>query len=145
VTTPRHAAAEWTLRILATLVGTVIAVASQVLAGFLVPLRLGSTYVPISWVIVVVGVFAAFWVARVGAGSGLALLPPVLAWFYTLYLLTTATAAGDLVVPGTWVGYGMLLLGLGAVMAAIYFMVVRPTNPHSALRASARFPHSEHR
>jgi hypothetical protein len=117
---------KWVLGILATLVGTVIVVASEVLAGFLTPVRVGSVYLPISWVIVVLGVFAGVLLARHGADSGAATIVPVIAWFYTLFKLTTATQAGDLVVPGTWVGYGMLLLGVTAMLIALYVAVVRP-------------------
>jgi hypothetical protein len=71
-------------------------------------------------------VFAAVWVARYGGGTGLATLLPVVAWFYTLYRLTSVTSGGDLVVPGTWVGYGLFLAGIASVFAAIFYLVIRP-------------------
>ena len=118
--------ARWSLGILATLIGTVVTVGSEVVAGFLTPVRVGSSYAPISWVVVVAGVFAGLWVARYGSGTGAATALPVFGWFYVLYRLTTPTQAGDLIVPGTWVGYGMLLLGVAAMLIALYVVAVRP-------------------
>jgi hypothetical protein len=119
--------ANWSLGILATVFGTVITVASEVLAGFLTPLRVGSTYLPVSWVVVVLGVFVGLAVARYGSGSGAAIVLPVIGWFYVLLRLTTSGPAGDLVVGATWVGYGMLLIGVSAMLVAIYVVTVRPS------------------
>lgn len=119
-------AAEWALRVMATLLGTVVAVASEVVAGFLTPLRIGTVYTPVSWLIVGLGVFVGLGIARYGSGRAGATALPALAWLLTLSPLISPTAAGDVIVAGTWVGYGMLLVGFVALLAALYVMVVRP-------------------
>ena len=111
---------------MATLLGTVVAVASEVVAGFLTPLRIGATYAPVSWLIVALGVFVGLGVARYGSGKAGATALPALAWLLMLSPLISPTAAGDVIVSGTWVGYGMLLSGFVALLAALYVMVVRP-------------------
>ncbi|GAA3385931.1 hypothetical protein [Cryptosporangium minutisporangium] len=113
------AVAEWALRIAAVLVGTVITVTTEVIAAFLTPFRLGGTLIPISWVIVVAGVVLGVTITRYGSGIAGATAVPALAWFLVLWPLSSSTAEGDLVVPGTWVGYGVLLLGLLAIVGTV--------------------------
>lgn len=127
------AVTEWVLRVTATLVGTVVAVTSEVMAAFLTPFRIGDVLAPVSWVVVVVGAVAGVVIARYGSGTLGATAFPAVAWFVVFWPLSSPTDAGDVVVPGTWVGYGVLLLGLGGIAAALLVTVVVPR----ARRASA--------
>jgi hypothetical protein len=114
------------LRIAAVLVGTVIVLTTEMIAAFLTPFRLGGVLVPISWPVVVAGAIVGVLITGYGAGTGAATAVPALAWFVALWPLTSSTAEGDLVVPGTWVGYGMLLLGMLGIAVALVVTVVVP-------------------
>ncbi|WP_073258781.1 hypothetical protein [Cryptosporangium aurantiacum] len=120
--------AEWALRIAAVLVGTVITVTSEVIAAFLTPFRIGAQLIPISWAIVVIGVVLGVAITRYGSGVAGATAIPAVAFFLVLWPLSSRTSEGDVVVPGTWVGYGVLLLGLMAIVGtvAVTMSVSRP-------------------
>lgn len=91
--------------------------------SFLVPFRVGGTLVPVCWVVAVAGNVAlgraaAGLVGAAGAG-GTGLL-----WVGTTIVLASRREEGDVVVPGTYVGLGFLLLG--AVASAVtYGLAVR--------------------
>lgn len=107
---------------------TLAAVLSGVVEAFLVPLRLGigssSTPVPVSLLLALVGnallVRAAVRVTR----SRLAALGPALGWFAPVLVLGNRTAAGDLVVPSSVVGLGLLLVGSAALAGAAFLSAV---------------------
>ncbi|MFG1928204.1 hypothetical protein [Cryptosporangium sp. NPDC048952] len=117
---------EWPLRVAAVLVGTLIVVTTELIAAFLTPFRIGATPIPISWVIVVVGIVLGLFVTRYGSGQGSLTIVPAVAWFVTIFPLSTRTAEGDLVVQGDWVGYGILLIGMLTIVATLAVTVVIP-------------------
>ncbi|MFI5956470.1 hypothetical protein [Cryptosporangium sp. NPDC051539] len=110
---------DWVLRISAVFVGTVLIAVTAILAAFLTPFAIGTTPIPISWVITVAGIVAGIWVT--GYGSGVTLLTgiPALAWFGVMLTLSSKTSEGDLPVVGNWVGYGLLLIGMAAIIVTI--------------------------
>ena len=105
----------------------VLVVLLAVWGAFLVPLRIGGVAVPASWVIAVVGNGALGWVGgrllgRPGAaGAGIL-------WLVIALTLGSTRTEGDLVVPGTIMGLGFLLLG--AVSSAVAYGAV-PRAPRS--------------
>ena len=92
--------------------------------AFLVPFRVGATLVPVSLVIAVVGnVLVGRAAARVGGSAG-ALATGVL-WTGVVLVLSSRRAEGDVVVPGSAVGTGFLLLGVVASAVAYGAAVLR--------------------
>jgi fatty acid desaturase len=89
--------------------------------GFLVPLRYGTTPVPVSWLIAVVGNGALGWVGGRLLGRRGA-IGPGLVWLVVALMLGTQRAEGDLIVPGTVVGLVFLLSG--AVTSAVAYGAV---------------------
>ncbi|GAA0283749.1 hypothetical protein [Cryptosporangium japonicum] len=124
---------EWPLRVAAVLVGTLLVVTTELIAAFLTPFRIGTTPIPISWVIVVVGIVLGLSVTRYGAGHGGATIIPAVAWFLTIFPLSTRTSEGDLVVQGDWVGYGLLLLGMLTIVVTLAVTVVIPRSPRNVV------------
>ena len=88
--------------------------------AFLVPLRIGGTLAPLCWVIAVVGN------TLLGRAGGRLLgrsgaLGTGLLWLAIAFTLGSTRREGDLIVPGTTVGLGFLLLG--AVGSAVAYAV----------------------
>ena len=108
--TPVSRAAAYTLLV-------ALAVLLALWGAFLVPFRVAGTLVPVSWAVALLGNVA---VGRVAAriGGSAAVLPPALLWLLVAFTLASRRAEGDLVVPGTPVGLGFLLLGaVGSAVA----------------------------
>jgi hypothetical protein len=89
--------------------------------SFLVPLRVGATLLPVSWLVAAVGNGLLGWaggrlLGRSGA-AGVGLL-----WLAVALTLGTRRAEGDLVIPGTTAGLVFLLVG--AVASAVAFGAV---------------------
>ena len=88
----------------------VLAVLLALWGSFLVPLRFGTTPLPLSWAVAVAGNLA------LGAAGGRLLgrpgaLVPGLLWIAIALTLGSKRAEGDLIVPGTLVGLVFLLVG----------------------------------
>ena len=88
----------------------VLAVLLAVWGSFLVPLRVGSVPLPVSWLIAGVGHGVLGWaggrlLGRLGA------LGPGLLWLVVAFTLGSSRSEGDLIVPGTVVGLVFLLVG----------------------------------
>ena len=93
--------------------------------SFLVPLRIAGTPVPVSWALAVAGNLLLGRVgARLGGSTG-ALVPGVL-WLALVLVLASRRAEGDVVVPGSVLGTGFLLVGAVASAVAYGLAVVRP-------------------
>jgi hypothetical protein len=108
------------------IVGVVAGFGAGVLEGFLVPLRLGGTRVPVAVAVAIVAnIGIALW-TRYVTGNRLAPLAPAVAWFAAIALLGTKTAAGDLVIVGDdWVA--LLTVFVGAIAFAVaLFLGARP-------------------
>ncbi len=80
--------------------------------AFLVPFRVAGVLVPVSWVLAVVGNVALARAAGRLAGRTGALVVGLL-WVVLVLVLSVRRAEGDVVVAGTWVGSGFLLVGAG--------------------------------
>lgn len=95
--------------------------------SFLVPFRVADVLVPVSWVLavggnVVLGRAADRLVGPPGAvASGLL-------WVVLVLVLSGRRAEGDVVIAGTWVGTGFLLVGAGA-SAVAYGLAQRSEQP----------------
>ncbi|HEV2087241.1 MAG TPA: hypothetical protein VGR21_02900 [Cryptosporangiaceae bacterium] len=120
---------------------TVFAVVMALCASFLVPLRIGTVPVPLAWAVAVVGTATPVWFARYTAGTRWAAVVPAFAWFCAVLPMTARTAEGDVVVAGTWVGYGTLLVGAGTLVASLFVAVVAPTPDTIWSRRPAAGPH----
>ena len=100
--------------------------------AFLVPFRLGGALVPVAWAVALLGNLA---LGRAGArlaGTTGALVPG-LVWLGLVFALSSRRTEGDVVVPGTLVGTGFLLMGVLASAVAYGLAVVRP-RPSAARR-----------
>ena len=93
--------------------------------SFLVPFRVGGTLVPVSWVVAGVGnVVLGRAGARLAGSTGA--MAPGLLWLAVVLALAARRAEGDVVVPGTVVGLGFVLVGGLASAAAYGLAVLRP-------------------
>ena len=86
--------------------------------AFLIPLRVAGVLVPVSWLVVLAGNVGLVVAGRRLAGVGGAAVPALI-WLAMALVLAGRRTEGDLVVIGSWVGYGYLLVG--ALAAAITF------------------------
>ena len=89
--------------------------------AFLVPLRIGSVPLPVSWVIAVVGNGLLGWIGgrllgRLGAAG------PGVVWLAVALTFGTQRAEGNLIVPGTVVG--LVFLVAGAIASAVAYGAV---------------------
>jgi hypothetical protein len=96
----------------------VLAVLLALWGCFLVPLRLGGVPVPLACLVALVGNAAlgragGRLFGRAGAAG------PGLVWLVIVLRLSSPTADGDLVVPGT--GWGLAFLVVGALTSAVVF------------------------
>ena len=83
---------------------------------FLVPLRAGSVPLPVCVVLACVG-NVALGTAGARAHGRVGAAVPGLLWFGVVAALQSRRPEGDLVVPGTWTGLSLLLLGtIGAAV-----------------------------
>ena len=94
--------------------------------AFLVPFRVAGVLVPVSWVLAVVGnVLLGRAAGRLAGRSGPLLVG--LLWVVLVLVLSGRRAEGDVIVPGTWVGTGFLLVGAGT--SAIAYGVGQVSGP----------------
>lgn len=96
--------------------------------AFLVPLRVGGTLVPVSWVValvgnVVLGSIGGRLLGKLGA------VVPVLLWLAVAFTLGSRRAEGDLVVPGSTPGLVFLLAGAVGGAVAYGVQVTRVSAP----------------
>ena len=96
--------------------------------AFLVPLRVGGTLVPLSWLLALggnVGLGAAGGRLYGKAGA----VVPVVLWLLVAFTLGTRRAEGDLVVPGSTAGLVFLLAGAVGGALAYGVQVTRAPSP----------------
>ncbi|NUS72348.1 MAG: hypothetical protein HOQ05_02970 [Corynebacteriales bacterium] len=116
---PSQPALERTWAIAGVIIATVAAFGGGLLAIFLVPLHIGSVPVPISLLITaVINVASVQYAYRVSGwrGAGFA---PMIGWFLAVCAAGIPTVEGDVVLPGTWVGLGVLFVGAIAATVPI--------------------------
>jgi hypothetical protein len=104
-----------------------LAVLLAVWGAFLVPLRVGTVPLPLSWVVAAVGNAALGRAGGLLLGRGGAVGPGVV-WLAVALTLGSKRTEGDLVVPGTLPGLGFLLVGALA-SAVAWGAVPRPASP----------------
>ena len=124
---PDDAARPWTgaERAWAYALVLVLTVLLALWGSFLVPFRVGSTLVPVSLVIAVVGNVLVGRAASRLAGSTGPLVTGVL-WVGLTLVLSSRRAEGDVVVPGSAVGLAFLVVGALASAVAYGAAVLRP-------------------
>jgi hypothetical protein len=98
-----------------------------IVCAFFTPYRIGSVLVPVSLVLVVVGIVGLTWFAReVTDRPGLSLLPGGV-WLVVSMLLTFRTAEGDWVLTElSWVPTVYLLLG-SVTLGVLAFRMIVPS------------------
>jgi hypothetical protein len=83
---------------------------------FLIPIRRGTTYVPITVVFAVLSCAALVWLARQVNGSGWIAAMPLIGWVVAFVAMNVSGPGGDVLVPAgnwmQWIALGMLLAGL---------------------------------
>ncbi len=119
--TPTTRAVDIGLRVVGTLLAVVLAGLIAVIGAFLTPFRVGTTLVPISLVIEVVGNVGVIWFAYQVTRNRLLALLPALVWVVLSFLAARKTTEGDLVLIGSdWVASAYLLLGPTAIAVCAY-------------------------
>lgn len=93
--------------------------------AFLIPFRLGSALVPLSWAVALVG-NAALGVAAGRLGGKAAIVLAAGLWLAVAFSLGGRRPEGDLIVTGDTVGLGFLLLGAVGSSVAFGLHSTRP-------------------
>ena len=102
-----------------------LAVLLALWGAFLVPLRVGTVLLPVSWLVAAAGNAALGWaggrlLGRPGAAG------PGIVWVVIALTLGSRRAEGDLIVPGSTAGLVFLLVGAVASAAAYSAVARRP-------------------
>jgi Family of unknown function (DUF6113) len=109
------------LAVLSVLVFTAVSVLSAVIEVELVPVRVGSTVVPVSVALAVLGNICVPVLSRRAVPTTLAAVLPAVAWVATVLVLSQARPEGDVLLVGSaplvYVTYA--LLGVGIVTAMV--------------------------
>jgi hypothetical protein len=114
-----------------------LAVLLTLWGAFLVPFRVGGVLVPVSWLLAAVG-NAALALAggrllgRIGAAV------PGLLWLALVAALQTRRPEGDLILPGTPVGLGYLLVGALAAVVSYGYLSAPASAPDASPPPRAR-------
>jgi hypothetical protein len=119
-------ALDLALQVAGLIVAVALAVVVAIYGAFLTPYRVGTTLVPVSLLIGIVGNFASIWLAYRVTGRKLLSLLPGAVWIVLTFLASTKTREGDLLlISSDWVASAYLLAGpLGIVIAA--YVLFRP-------------------
>ena len=113
--------------------GAVVAVCGGILlafyATFMTPYRIGTVFVPVSLVLVIVGNAALVWFAYYTTRNKFLALLPGLVWLALAFLGADRTTEGDLVLyQKNWVGTVYLFAGAITIAVAAYRIIV-PKSP----------------
>ncbi len=95
-----------------------LAVLNALYGAFLVPLRLGTTHIPVCLVFASAGTFALGAAGGRVVGRRWGAAVPGAAWLALALVLGSSRREGDLVIPGGWVGVTYLVVGAVAAAAA---------------------------
>jgi hypothetical protein len=130
------AAERWTNRplprslvVLGLVIYALVGVLSATLEILLIPLRSGTTLIPIAVVLAVGGNIALAILGRDLIGTVAGALPPIIAWIVTLIVLMSTRPEGDVLVPGgsdQWVSYGVMVGGLFAGLITVLVLASSP-------------------
>jgi hypothetical protein len=109
--------------------GAVVAVCGGILlafyATFMTPYRIGTVFVPVSVVLVIVGNAALVWFAYYTTRNKFLALLPGLVWMALAFLGSGRTTEGDLLLyQKNWVGTVYLFAGAGTIGVAAYRIIV---------------------
>lgn len=112
------------LAVLSVVVFTAVAALSAAIEVTLVPVRFGTTIVPVSVTLAVVGNIAVPVLSRRAVPRTAAAVLPALAWVATVIALSQARPEGDVLLPGSpsslvYVTYALLGLGIMAAMVTV--------------------------
>ncbi len=106
--------------------------------AFLVPFRVGETLVPLCWVVAAAGNASVALLGSRLVGSVGAAVPGLLWLSLLAFVLLPRKTEGDLVVPGTYVALGYLLVGAVASAIAWRFASARARSAATPARAARR-------
>jgi hypothetical protein len=111
-------------------VGFLVALAGAFLVAvygvFLTPFRIGTTLVPISLVIAIVGNIVVIWFAYVVTRNRVLAIIPGAVWLVLSFLASSRTAAGDLLlISSDWVASLYLVCGPIAIAFCAYRLFLR--------------------
>lgn len=97
---------------------------------FMTPYRIGTVFVPVSVVLVIVGNLALIWFAFFTTRNKWLALVPGLAWIALSFLGADRTTEGDLIMyQANWVGTVYLFAGAGTIAVAAYRLIVPKPPP----------------
>ena len=127
------------LAALSLVVFTAVSVLSAVIEVTLVPLRHGTTVVPITVALAAIGNWVVPTLSRRAVPVAGAAIAPAVAWVLTVIVLSSARPEGDVLLVGTkpleYVTYGLLAAGILSAMVAVVRGQAR--QPGSASRGAA--------
>jgi hypothetical protein len=104
-------------------VALALAVIVAIYGAFLTPYRIGTTLVPVSLLIGVVGNFACIWLAYYVTRRRLISLLPGAVWIIITFLASMRTHEGDLLlISSDWVASAYLLAGPTGIAVAAYVL-----------------------
>lgn len=114
---------QW-MAVLSLVVFTAVAVLSAAIEVTLVPVRTGTTVVPVSVVLAIASNICVPVLSRRAVPSTAAAVLPALAWVATVIVLSQARPEGDVLLPGSpsslaYVTYALLGLGILAAMVTV--------------------------
>jgi Family of unknown function (DUF6113) len=111
------------LAVLSVLLFTAVAVLSAAIEVLLVPLRMGTTVIPVSVVLAVVGNTLVPVLSRRAVPRTAAAVVPALAWVATVLVLSQSRPEGDVLLLGSaplvYVTYALLGVGIVAAMVTV--------------------------
>ena len=111
------------LAVLSVLLFTAIAVLSAVIEVVLVPVRVGTTVVPVSVALAVLGNVCVPVLSRRAVPATVAAVLPALAWVATVLFLSQARPEGDVLLVGStplvYVTYALLGVGILTLMVTV--------------------------
>ena len=112
------------LAVLSVVVFTAVAVLGAAVEVTLVPVRVGTTVVPVSVALAVLGNIVVPVLSRRAVPRTAAAALPAMAWVATVLVLSQARPEGDVLLPGSpsalvYVTYALLGLGIVAAMVTV--------------------------
>jgi hypothetical protein len=111
------------LAVLSVVLFMAIAVLSAVIEVVLVPVRVGTTVVPVSVALAVLGNFCVPVLSRRAVPNTISAVLPALAWVATVLFLSQARPEGDVLLVGSYplayVTYALLGVGIVTAMVAV--------------------------
>lgn len=96
----------------------------------LVPVRHGTTYIPISIVLAAITNIVLVWLARQLNGSGVVAALPLIGWAVVFVVMGVSGPGGDVLIQAgnelQWIALGMMVVGLLSGIATLARTAPRP-------------------